>query len=94
MSILSKWFKQESTKVIMKSALAILKALAFGVGKHLWDIALTEVQRVDALPISGKDKARMVGESLRRAFPGAKDYLVNLAIELAVAHVKESLIKK
>jgi len=94
MSILSKWFKQESTKVIMKSALAILKALAFGVGKHLWDIALAEVKRVENLPISGQEKAKLVGQSIKGAFPEIKDYLVNLAVELAVAHVKESLIKK
>jgi hypothetical protein len=95
MSILSNWFKQASTKVILKSALAILKALAFGVGEQLWGVVRSEVAHVEGIPgLSGEEKARRVAKAVKAAFPEIKNSLVNLAIELAVSYLKESMIKK
>ncbi len=95
MSILSNWFKQASTKVILKSALAILKALAFGVCEQLWAVVKAEVAQTNTIPgLSGKEKFERVAKALRAEFPEIKDHLVNLSIELAVAYLRESMIKK
>jgi hypothetical protein len=92
--MLSKWFAQASTQVIFKAAVQILKAVAGQVGERLWNVAKAEVISVQNLPISGKEKADKVFDAIKSEFPGIKDYLVNLVIELAVTHFKESSIKR
>jgi len=94
MSILSNWFKQESTKVIFKAAVTILKTLAFGVGERLWSVVKREVESVDKLPISGQEKAKRVWVILEDEFKGLPGYIGNLAIELAVAYIKETKVKR
>jgi len=94
MSWLITWWKKESTKVIFKAALTILKTLAFGVGERLWNVTKEEVAKVDSLPISGPEKAKRVWAVLEDEFKGLPGYLGNLAIELSVAYLKEAKIKK
>jgi len=94
MSWLSTWWKKESTKVIFNAALTILKTLAFGVGERLWNVTKDEVARVNDLPISGEEKAKSVWKVLEDEFKGLPGYIGNLAIELAVAYLKEAKLKK
>jgi hypothetical protein len=94
MSILSTWFRKESTKVIFAAAVQILKAILGKVGTRLWEVAKEEVAKAQALPLTGREKADMVAKAVRAEIAGLPDYIVNLAIELAVTHFKESLIKR
>jgi hypothetical protein len=96
MSWLTNWFGKKSTQIILKSALQILKVLAFGMGEKLWQIAVNAVCEVEQTHphISGVEKAKRVSELIKKEIPGIKSHLVNLAIELAVAFMKEQLLEK
>lgn len=94
MSILTSWFRRESTQVIVKAAIQILKVIAAGVGERLWNVAKTEVISVQNLPISNREKFEKVVKAIKDEFPGIKDYIANIAVELAVAYFKEAQVKK
>lgn len=90
----SSFWKKESTKVIFNAAVSILKVLAFGVGERLWSVTQAEVARVAPMNISGQEKAKIVWRNLELEFKELPGYIGNLAIELAVAHFKESQVQK
>lgn len=94
MSIFTNWLRKSSTQALLKASLAILKVLAFGVGEKLWLVVRTEVERVHDLPMTNTEKFKTVAEAVKQQLPGVKDSLVNLSIELAYNHLRESLIKK
>lgn len=94
MSIISNWFKQESTKVILKAALSILKIFAGQVANDIWKRTTDAAVRAENSTLSGPEKAKYVGDELRRQWPEIKSHLVNLATELAVAYLREGLLKR
>lgn len=58
--------------------------------------AQTYVLEIEALypNISGQEKFNIVKERLRMHYPAIKEAAINLAIELAVAIIKDNLTKK
>lgn len=94
MSWISVFFKKESTKVILKSALAILKVFAGDIAKELWDKTTVSVAKAEQMPLSGTEKARYVLGAIKSEWPEIKDHLANMLLELAVAYLKEGLLKK
>ena len=94
MSILSNWFRKESTQIILKAALSVLKIYFGKLANEIWELVTTKVKEASSLPISGPEKAKYVYKSLESAWPGIKSHAANLAIELGVAFFKEGLLKK
>lgn len=95
MSWLSSFWKSEAKKVILKAALSILKALAHDFGEQVWGVVRSEVAHVNNTPgLTNRQKYERVFAAVKEAFPGIRDHVANLAIELGVAYLKESLIKK
>lgn len=94
MSWLSVFWKKESTQVILKSALAILKVFMGKVANDAWKMVTDAVSRAEDMPLTGQQKAKYVLDDLKSQLPGIKDHLANLMLELAVAWLKEGLIKK
>lgn len=97
MSILSNWFKRDSTKLILKGALTVLKALMGKMGSEVWKVTQEEVMRAEAMnggKLTGPEKFKQVTMAVKARFPEIKDYFTNLVTELAVTYLKESLIKR
>lgn len=97
MSWITELFRKESTKIIVQAALSILKVLMGKMAGEVWKIVQEEVVRAEALnegSLSGHDKFKHVANAVKGRIPGVKDYMLNLVIELAVTHFKESMIKR
>lgn len=94
MSQLTAWFKRDTTKVILKAALNILKVLMGKMGEEVWKVATEEVVRANAMPLDGTQKFKMVTGNIKSRFPEIKDTFTNLVTELAVTFMKESLLKR
>lgn len=94
MSWLSIIWKKESTKVILKSALAILKIFAGETAELLWKRTTDLVQKAEDMPLTGPQKAKYVADNLRAQWGDIKTHLINLLTELAVAWLREGLLKR
>lgn len=95
MSILTDWLRKSSTKVILKAAADILKAIIGEAGKEVWGVAQAEVFYIHShQEMTGPEKFQHVTETIKAKFPGIAENLVRLTAELAYTHLKESLLKK
>lgn len=94
MSWLSVFWKKESTQIILKSALAILKVFMGKVANEAWERVTVSVAKAEEMPLSGEQKAKYVINDLKAQWPGMKSHLANLIVELAVAYMREGLLKK
>lgn len=94
MSILSNWFKKESTKVVLKSALSILKVIIGKSADEVWKRTTAAVLKAEQMPLTGPQKAQYVLNDLKSSWGDVKGYISNLILELAVTYVKEGMIKR
>lgn len=79
------FFRRDTVKAILKTALSLLKLLLGKVAKDLQEIALEEVQKAEATGATGQKKYEMAYEGIKNRLPGLRESAINLAIELAVS---------
>lgn len=93
------WFtaiwKKESTKVIFGAALNILKVVIGKSAEEVWKRTTESVMRAeDMANLTGPEKAKYVLNDMISQWGDIRGYIRNLILELAVAYVKEGLIKR
>jgi len=77
-------------KILKKIGLYLLDiAVKFIVGKDVFGRIQNVVEKVADMDVSGSKKREIVLEELKDIADDGKKYLVNLAIETAVAKLKE-----
>jgi hypothetical protein len=62
--------------------------------KQLWSDVKMFVQHMESRDLSNQEKHQQVSEDVKFIFEGIANYIVNLAITMAVAWIKSSVVKK
>lgn len=94
MSWITEIWKKQSTQIVLKAALQILKVIIGKSADEVWKRATAAVVKAEEMPLTGPQKAQYVLNDLKASWGDIKGYIANLILELAVTYVKEGLIKK